>query len=62
MWPIEGVTEPDEFERFGERTKTTVESLAKEFADFKHYVRIDCTPGGWHRFDKRLEKEPPGSR
>jgi hypothetical protein len=27
----------------------TVDELTEHMADFKHYMRIDYTPGGWHR-------------
>ena len=30
----------------------TVEELIEHMADFKHYMRIDYTPGGWYRSDE----------
>ena len=30
----------------------TVNELTTRLADFKHYLRIDCTPGGWYRSDE----------
>ena len=30
----------------------SVEELMAHMADFKHYMRIDCRPGGWYRSDE----------